>query len=189
MYFPEINLFAGSVYIEKDPKKSSPNPPCLQGETPNILFQNELFLQSTPGVGKIQSNSEILGKQRFMQIKCLRELYNTPEEIQTLTEKFRSYRRMESENLEIFSNFLLKFDRENRYRPENMENLKNLLDKKNDMYYVLYEKSERLLLKKENITETEFKSIYESIFQNHFEILNSLPNDLRKEIIEIINKL
>lgn len=183
---PAIN--GGEIYFQKETGTNSSVFPCHSEEIPVFSFRKDFFSTNSYPYKQISSHSEILGKRRFQQLICFREFYSGPE-LKTFNEKFQSYRNLEIENIELFGDFLRKYEKENKFTPADFQTLTYLLDKKKDLYYILFLKSQRFVIKKENILEIEFKSLYESILQNHLEILATLPPELRNEIIEILNKM
>ena len=132
----------------------------------------------------IESASNEEGNIRYIQIVCIKKLNLSNQERAELKKNYNLFRQRELEGLDYLKNYLLNFDKENKFAPGEKEKILELLKIKSELYYILDKKTEYSLFSNEIASEKEFVSIYQSILRSHFDLLNAISSDLRKVLLK-----
>ena len=101
-----------------------------------------------------------------------------------LKKNYNLFRQRELDGLDYLKNYLINFDKENKFAPGEKEKVLELFKIKSELYYILDKKTENSLFSNEIASEKEFVSIYQSILRSHFDLLNAVSPDLRKVLLK-----
>jgi hypothetical protein len=132
---------------------------------------------------EIKKFSEYLGKSRFSQIECIRNLKLNQTELSQLKTSYSFFIERELEGLEILSNFFISQDKKNVYAPGELSKVKEHLKFKSDLYYILNKKTEDYLFYGEDNNVNEFISIYQSLIRLHYDLLSSVSKNVRQNFL------
>jgi len=152
-------------------------------ETFKLQAQNFYEIKNYP-IKELESVSYEEGNNRYLQIVCIKKLKLSNEEIIELKKNYNLFRQREIEALEFLKNYLLTFDKENKYAPGEKAKLLDLFKIKSELYIILDRKTEVSLFSNEIASEKEFVSIYQSILRSHFDLLNAVSPTLRKILLK-----
>ncbi len=148
-----------------------------------LVPQNFNELKNYP-IKEIESASNEEGNIRYIQIVCIKKLNLSNPEKAELKKNYNLFRQRELDGLDYLKNYLINFDKENKFAPGEKEKVLELLKIKSDLYYILDKKTEVSLFNNEIASEKEFVSIYQSILRSHFDLLNAVSPDLRKVLLK-----
>jgi hypothetical protein len=183
---PTLELSSSPIIIYKwDSKFKNINDCTTKSSIESFILQPQNFneIKNYP-FKEIESASSEEANSRYTQIVCIKKLKLSNEENRELKKNYNLFRQRELEGLDFLKNYLLNFDKENKFAPGEKAKLLELLKIKSELYYILDRKTEISLFSNDIASEKEFVSIYQSILRSHFDILNALSPALRKVLLK-----
>ena len=183
---PTLELYSSPIIIYKwDSKFKNINDCTTKNTIDSFKLQAQNFSEIKNYPNKeIDLASSEEGNIRYIQIVCIKKLKLSNEENGELKKNYNLFRQRELEGLEFLKNYLLNFDKENKFAPGEKARLLELFKIKSELYFILDRKTEISLFSNDIASEKEFVSIYQSIFRSHFDLLNSLSPALRKILLK-----
>lgn len=183
-------ISCGLFSFESQDIKSNVLQICYVKQEKSMNFDKKnIFLSNIYPGNLINEIAVSKGRERFEYLKCLKDKSTNKELIQEVFIAYKNFRNLEIETLDVFSRYILKYDKYNKFTPIEVNQLNLLLEKKKELYFLLSIKTEKFLLKNEAVTVNEFISIYEAILRLHFELITSLPVEIRDDVVETINNI
>lgn len=185
-YFLFFKLSSSPIIIFKwDNNLKNINKCNTKITTESLKFQPKNFIDLNNFPSKEIENASIEeGNSRYNQIQCLKKLDLSSLEKLELKKNYQYFRQREIESIEFLKNFLLNFDKENKFAPGEKMKVMEYIKIKTELYSILDQKTEYSLFRNENSSEKEFISIYQSLFRVHFDLLNSVSPELRKILLK-----